>query len=116
MRNLFVSLGIVGCVLALIYWALPATAQVEFKPLYQPAPGLYDFQPMVPLYQPVVVPDAGTAHRNWMRNFEAEQARRDESYQRMVERNRYRIQQSERSFLERCAQYNRGCLRKLLDR
>ncbi len=90
----------------------PMTSGVDFRPLYQPTPGLYDFQMPAPAVQPLMR-DGAADHRQWMRNFEAQRAQQAELYQRMVERNRSRIQQSKRSFLERCAQYNRGCFQQL---
>lgn len=118
MKSLFISLAVIAAIVALIWWALPAKAQQEFTPLYELAPNLYApiYRPVipraVPLYPPPT-PSSAPAHQQWMRDFEAQRAQQDEMYQRMVERNRSRIQQSERSFLERCAQYNRGCLRLL---
>ena len=77
----------------------PMTSGIDFRPLYQPTPGLYDYRPPAPspgLYDfqmptPTVQPlmrDGAADHRQWRRNFEAQRALRDEMYQRMVERNR----------------------------
>ena len=91
---------------------------MQYTPLYESAPNLYTplYRPVipkaVPLYPPPT-PSSAPAHQQWMRDFEAQRTMRDERYQRMVERNRSRIQQSERRYLQFCAQYNRGCFNEL---